>query len=187
MSAEPLSPAEQHAILTEWDRLQREPQPADNRSVGCVLIIVAVALVVLGPRFLPWAKAHVGGWAGSAWFVAALVLLLYGLYQNFFGNRTGAQAYARSEAALKLLSERYATSSGGERLSAAVAVVYYAYYSGGPYMASSYDVAEWKNKLGPALDHVVAVEAVLIEKRRAYNVFTETTKKEQADGTGTQE
>jgi hypothetical protein len=104
MSAEPLSPDEQQAILAKWDRLQAEPRPTDNRSVGCVLMIVAVALVVLGPRFLPWFKSHLGAWARTAWFVVALALLLYGLYQNFFGNKTGAQAYRHSDIALELLS-----------------------------------------------------------------------------------
>src|SRR3954464_7147820 len=104
MTVELLSPEEQEALLREWDRLQAEPQPTDNRSVGCVLIIVAIALVVLGPRFLPWVKMHVAGWAGAAWFVAALAILLYGLYQNFFGNKTGTQAHQRSDAALQLLS-----------------------------------------------------------------------------------
>jgi len=182
VSPEPLSPAEQDAILNEWDRLQQEPQPADNRSVGCVLIIAAVALVILGPRFLPWVKAHVGGWSGRAWFAVALTILLYGLYQNFFGNRTGAQAYECSAGALKFLAERHEASSKQERLSAAVTAIYYAYYSGGPYMASSYDASEWKCKLGAALDEVKAVEAVLIENRKAYNVFTESNKKESADG-----
>jgi hypothetical protein len=173
--------------LREWDRLQAEPQPTDNRSVGCVLMIVAVALVILGPRFLPWVKMHVGGWAGAAWFVVALAILLYGLYQNFFGNKTGAQAYKRSDAALQLLSQHFESSSQEERRSAAVAAVYHAYYSGGPYMASSYDVSEWKTKLGAAVEYVKTVESVLIEKRQAYNVFTESAKKEGSGGSGTEE
>jgi hypothetical protein len=187
MNGEPLSPGEQEAILAEWDRLQAEPQPTDNRSVGCVLMMVAVALVILGPRFLPWLKMHVGGWAGAAWFVVALAILLYGLYQNFFGNKAGARAYQRSDAALQLLSNRYESSSPDERRSAAVAAIYYAYYSGGPYMASSYDVSEWKTKLGAAIEYVNTVESVLVEKRQAYNVFTESAKKEGRGGPGTEE
>jgi hypothetical protein len=187
MTDQPLSPGEQEAILAEWDRLQAEPQPTDNRSVGCVLIIVAVALVILGPRFLPWFKAHLGGWAGTAWFAVALAILLYGLYQNFFGNKTGAQANQRSDAALRFLSERYESSSFKERSSAAVAAIYYAYYSGGPYMASSYDVHEWKTKLGSAVEYVKTVESVLVEKRQAYNVFAERTKKEGLGGPGAEE
>lgn len=188
MSTEPLSPDEQNAIQGEWDRLQREPQPSDNRSVGCVLIIVAAALVILGPRFVPWVKMHVAGWAGAAWFVVALVIFLYGVYQNFFGNKTGAQAYRRSDAALQLLSQRYESSSPEERRSAAVAAIYYAYYSGGPYMASSYEANEWKRKLGVALEYVTSVEAVLVEKRQAYNVFTASkAKKEEPGGPGTEE
>jgi hypothetical protein len=186
MIAEPLSPTEEEAIMCEWDRLQAEPQPADNRAVGCVLIIVAVVLVVLGPKFLPWVKIHLGGWAGTAWFALALLILLYGLYQNFFGNKTGAQAYGRSEAALQLLSQRFETSSSQERRSAAVEAIYYAYYSGGPYMASSYNVLEWKEKLGAALEYVKTVESVLVEKRQAYSVFTETKKKEEPGGPGTE-
>jgi hypothetical protein len=187
MSGEPLSPGEQEAILAEWDRLQAEPQPSDNRSVGCVLSIVAIALVILGPRFLPWVKMHLGGWAGAAWFVVALAILLYGLYQNFFGNKTGAQAYQRSDLALRLLSQRFEASSQEERCSAAVAAIYYAYYSGGPYMASSYDIAEWKTKLGAAVKYVETVESVLVEKRQAFNVFTENIKKEGPGGSGTEE
>src|SRR3954462_13930854 len=187
MTVELLSPEEQEALLREWDRLQAEPRPTDNRSVGCVLMIVAVALVVLGPRFLPWFKSHLGGWAGTAWFIVALALLLYGLYQNFFGNKTGAQAYQRSEGALKVLSRQYGALSVEERRSAAVAAIYFAYYSGGPYMASSYDASEWKRKLGVALEYVIAVELLLIEKRQAYNVFTEAKKKEEPVGPGTEE
>ncbi|MFL6300017.1 MAG: hypothetical protein ACJ71N_05375 [Terriglobales bacterium] len=188
MSAQPLAPGEEEKILSEWDRLQAEPQPTDDRSVGCVLIIVAVALVILGPRLVPWLKMHVAAWAGTAGVLLALLILLYGLYQNFFGNKTGAQAYRRSEAALLLLSQRFETSSVEERRSAAVAAIYYAYYSGGPYMASSYDVAEWKTKLGAALEFVKRTEMVLVEKRQAYNVFSEsTTKKEEPGGAGTEE
>src|SRR3954469_2093184 len=187
MSAEPFSAGEQEAILVEWDRLLAEPQPTDNRSVGCVLIIVAVKLVILGPRFLPWFKTHLGGWAGMAWFMVALAILLYGLYQNFFGNKTGTQAYQRSERALKVLSTQYGAAAVAERRSAAVAAIYYAYYSGGPYMASSYDASEWKSKLGVALEYVTAVELLLIDKRQAYNVFTEAQKKEEPVGPGTQE
>jgi len=173
--------------LAEWDRRRAEPRPGDNRSVGCVLMIVAVALVILGPRFLPWVKTHVGGWAGAAWFVVALAILLYGLYQNFFGNKTGAQAYQRSGAALHLLAHRFESSSQEERRSAAVDAIFYAYYSGGPYMASSYDVREWKTKLGAAVEYVRTVESVLVEKRQAYNVFSESTKKEGPDGSGTEQ
>jgi hypothetical protein len=187
MNEQPLSPGEQEAILAEWDRLQAEPQPTDNRSVGCLLMIVAVALVILGPRFLPWFKAHLGRWAGTAWFLVALVILLYGLYQNFFGNKTGAQAHQRSGAALQMLSQQFDSRSQQDRLAAAVAAIYYAYYSGGPYMASSYDISEWKTKLGAAVEYMEIVESVLVEKRQAYNVFTENIKKEGWGGSGTEE
>src|SRR3954465_1880077 len=187
MRAPPLPPGEEEKILSEWDRLQAEPQPTDDRSVGCVLIIVAVALVILGPRLVPGLKMPVAAWAGTGGVLLALLILLYGLYQNFFGNKTGAQAYRRSEAALLLLSQRFETSSVEERRSAAVAAIYYAYYSGGPYMASSYDVAEWKTKLGAAIEIEDTVESVLVEKRQTYNVFTESAEKEGQRGPGTEE
>lgn len=187
MNDQPLSPVEREAILAEWDRLQAEPQPTDNRSVGCLLIIVAVALVLLGPRFLPWFRAHLGGWAGTAWFAVALVIMLYGLYQNFFGNKTGAQACRRSDAALETLSKKYETSSPVERRSAAVTAIYYAYYSGGPYIASSYQAGDWESKLGSALEYVKSVESVLVQNRQAYNVFTESAKKEGPGGSRTEE
>ena len=167
-----ISPQEESAILAEWDRLLKEPMSSDTSSVGCVLMLIAGGFVILGPRLLPWLRLHVGAWVGTAWIAIALVILLYGLYEYFFGNRTGAQAHSRSNAGLTLLAQKFETSSAEERRQAAVAAIFYAYYSGGPYLASSYEAEAWREKLGSKIGYLMALESALVEKRKDYTIFT---------------
>lgn len=169
MSESEISAAEQAAIVAEYDRLSEEPPRPNYTPVGCVMVLLGLAVFVLVPKLLPGlARAGV-----LAVLVAVIVLVGAGILVYVFGGGGGySRAVLRVEAALELLSQRYGFATASERRNAAVAILHDAIYADGPGATSTFDFAKARATLGAALPYVQQVEQVLLAERHIYPVFT---------------
>ena len=157
---------ERAAIVAEYDRLARQPVPPNKSSAGCSLMLLAVVFLIIAPRLvraLPHAPVLV--------LVIALVILLAGVVFFIFPGGGYARAAHSAQEALAFLATGY-PGTPEERRNAAVAAVWYAFFSDGPSTTTTYDFDAARTQIGNALPYVQAVERVLVEERKAYTVFT---------------
>lgn len=166
----PLDAAERAAVLAEYDRAAQEKSPANISSCGCILLVLGVLTFFGLPALLADQQVRP---SGKKFVIAVvIVLIVAGLYLLLRGNRPLQHAVRRSEWAAQEL-QRFLVLAPEERRRAAVALLWHAHYSGGPYTASAYKPAEVASQIPDALDYVRAVEETLVAERRLYRVFTQ--------------
>ena len=167
--------AERAAIVVEYDRLAAEPKLPNFSSIGCMSFILSGVILLTFPRF------------GAGWpyainlFVLILIALLAGggLLMFFFGPDRGYErAKLRANAALELLSHRFAGTPADERRNAAVAAIFYGMYTNAFSSKTTYGSVNAAGRLGEALRYVQAVERVLLAERAPYPIFTDPLDKE---------
>lgn len=167
-AAESFSPEDRAAMLAEYDRLLALPQPVNKTSAGCALLLLAFVLFIAAPFVLRRVPSLRIGF-----FVVEGILVLIGLYWNFFGmGGSYARASIGAESALAMLTKKFNSASAQERHNAAVYLVASAYYSDGPSTTTTFEFDEARAQLGPALPYMIAVEQFLIAERGASPVFT---------------
>jgi hypothetical protein len=164
-----LDNAERAAVLAEYDRVSQEKPPANVSSCGC-LLAMGGGLVFFGlPALL--SDRNVAAGAKRGVIVLVVVLLVAGIYTYFRGNRPLQHAVTRSEWATAEL-ERFLVLAPEERRRAAVTLLWYGHYSGGPYTATTYKPEALRRRISDALAYVTEVEQLLVSERKLYRVFT---------------
>ena len=167
--------AERKALVAEWNRLQAEPPPRDRRGIGCMSVVLALALGALGPAL-----------AGLAGFDppqplklgAAIALGLVFFVGAFFGLFAGSGRFAhdlqRAERALEWLATQADKGSAEERRKQVVALLLHAYCTDGPSTVTTIDFGAARARLGAALPYVLAAERALRADIGIYPVFTDS-------------
>ncbi len=155
------------AIVAEWQRIAAEPPPRNPRPYGCLTVIIALALLILLPKFGPRPPPP---W-GMVLVVVLGLALAAGLFVGVFvGSGIYGRASLRATEALDALVADPAPDDAA-RIRHAVGLVAYAVVSDGPTTAGTIDLAQAKQRLGANLDFVVAVERVLAAEIGAMYVF----------------
>ena len=170
-----ITTAERRALSAEWQRLQNEPTPPDRRAIGCITVVVTVALGAAGP---PLARLAGFDLAQSLRIGATIVLalaFLAGLFMALFmGSGKFARDSQRAGAALEWLAAHGTQADAEERRRQAVSLLYHAYCSDGPSTVTTLDFEEAWRRLGEALPYVIAVERALRVDQKIYPVFTDS-------------
>ncbi|MBI4410366.1 MAG: hypothetical protein HY561_11700 [Gemmatimonadetes bacterium] len=180
---------ERAEIVAEWRRAAAERLPSDYSAVGCLLLLLAIALFF----GVPWLVRKTGLEPVRPVAIALIALAglsaIGGLFLSFAGGSFLAGAVRRHvDESLTVLTQRFDAAGAAERRSAAVRLLHHATYSGGPWVRDSYEPGDVRPKLGAALPYVLAVETVLREEVGLSPVFTaEPTAPARADATETGE
>jgi len=159
------------AALEELRRLRDRPPPSDPSSGGCALAAVAIIAIVLMP-FIGRGFDLPGRVMGTAGAALGLIALVGGLVGIFGGGRARGGQLSEALAALDALPELYAAGDREASLRAAVTVLDGALVTYGPKTVSAFDPDEAARRLGPALDYVMRVERVLVQRNEIAPVFT---------------
>ena len=175
----PLRPEDLEAVEQAVEDVRGEQGPVDRGPLGCVLALPAfVALLVvpvLGRQLgLPSAVA-------TPVVIGAIVLLVVGLTLWFTaGGFVRGHVMAAAEAALRTL-EGWEPEAGHreEALRASTILVMNAWASYGPTTSQAFDPDEARERLGPTLPLVEAVERHLVERGVTYPVFTEEPEEDE--------
>jgi hypothetical protein len=165
--------AERAAIVAEWQRLAAEPPPTNPRPYGCATFLLAAALL-LGVSALSRMTGYELPQPLGTILSGLLVLILTGgfVVGVFFGSGVYGRAAVRARAALDWLAAHPDAADSDERRRNAVQALYYAIVSEGPTTASTFDLAQAKEKLGASLVYVSAVEEVLVAELGGWRIFT---------------
>lgn len=169
-----LSTAERQALRDEWRRLQNEPAPPDRRSIGCMTVIVAVALAAAGPPLVRLAGFDLGQ---SMRIGATIILVLAfgaGIVMAFLGGGRFAHDSQRAQEALEWLATHGADADPEERRRNTVAVLLHAYCVDGPSTTTTFEFALARERLGASLPYVLAAERALRADHKIYPVFTDS-------------
>lgn len=172
--------AERARIVEAYDRELANKLPTDYSPVARAAAVLLVVVAVLLPKIpgaqrlprLPTVIALIAA-AAIAWFLGKI-------------NLAESEALTRAERAIAQLAQGQ-TLLENERLQCAVAVIVYAYFSGGPYMRTLVDPETLRGRLGDSASYVEKVEEVLVAERKAYRVLTPQLKTEQAGTTWKQD
>ena len=162
--------AQREAIVAEWQRIAAEPPPRNPRPYGCLTVIVAIGLFVLLPQTgfrppPPW---------GTVLLVVLGLALAGGLFVGVFaGSGVHGRAAARASAALEALADAVPVDDAA-RLRHAVELIAHAVASDGPTSLATIDIEAARQRLGPKLADVLAVEAVLAEEIGIPRFFGDT-------------
>lgn len=164
---ETLDTVERQAVLAEWDLLAQRQAPANVSACGCPLMLLAVLLFFGLPPLL--GDRQVG--LGAKRFVVAVMAAVFvaGVYYFVRGNRPRHLAHRETDSATAVLRE-FLVRPAEERRRAAVALLFYGTYSGGPYSAST-SSRERAAEFPEALAYVMAVEGLLQRERGLHPVF----------------
>jgi len=170
-----LDTAERKALAAEWKRLQAEPPPRDRRAFGCMTVVVAVALSVLGPALASLAGFEPPQPVKLGAVIALGLVFLIGI---FFGLFAGSGRYSydlqRAEQALEWLATHAGNGSPEERRVQVVALLLHAYCTDGPSTVNTIDFGKAREHLGAALPYVLAAERALRTDISIYPVFTDS-------------
>ena len=169
-----LDTAERQALSAEWQRLQNEPAPPDRHAIGCMTVVVAIALATAGPPLVRLAGLDL---AQSLRIGAGIVLgiaLLAGLLMVFMGSGRFARDSQRAGQALEWLAAHGAGGHPEERRRQTVALLCCAYCVDGPSTVTTINFEDARQRLGDALPYVLAAERALRVDRSIYPVFTDS-------------
>jgi len=165
------STADRQALVAEWNRLSGEPPPPDRRSVGCMMVVLAIA----GFIATPFVVGLLGGKAvprAMLWIWGAV--LLAGAFMSLVLTSSLYSRYAaRAREAIDWLA---ANGEGGDpvaRRNMAVSLLFHAYCSDGPSTSTTFDFEEAKPRIAAALPYVMEVERCLAIDLKIYRVFTD--------------
>lgn len=173
MSTTPEFTADQRvAMVAQWRAIAAEPPPKNPRPYGCLTMIVALALLILLPKF--------GSRMPPPWGIVVLVVLGLVLTGGFFvgvfmGSGIHGRAFLRAAAALDALADQVELDEAA-RLSHAVELIAHTVVSDGPTTSNTIDVAQAKQRLGANLDFVMVVERTLADEIGALYIFIDPPK-----------
>lgn len=170
-----LPTAERQALVAEWKRLEAAPPPRERREIGCLTMIIVVALAIAGPIVLRWLGIQL---SHPAKVVLATILALVFLGGAFVGlvlvSGRYAHAYRRADAAVAWLAQHGAGGDPVERRKQAVTLLFHAYCTDGPSTSNTINFDQAKERLGEALPYVIAAERALRVDLQIYPVFTDS-------------
>jgi hypothetical protein len=169
-----LPTAERQAIVAEWQRVADEPPPPDRRAIGCLTVIIAVALAAAGPVVARLAGFDLGQSMRIGASVVLLVAFLAGLVMALLGGGRFARDQQRAEEALDWLARHGAGADPDEKRRQAVSLLFHAFCSDGPSTTHTIDFEEARARLGDALGYVMSVERALRADLQIYPVFTDS-------------
>ena len=163
-----LDTSERVALLEEWDRRKAAWKPNDLEGSGCLMMIAGVVLLIATPKLIGALKLSLPKGAGTALLAFYVVLIVGGFIvkQVRILKEAPADIAERAVAAL--------TTSGVDdetRRRETVALLFHASDQRGMRIDRVYDPAVCAQRLGPALDYVLAAEAVLAAEKRSGRVF----------------
>ena len=172
---EPALPtAERQAIAAEWKRLGDEPPPTDRRAIGCMTVIIAVALAAGGPFLARLIGFDLGQSMRIGASIVLIVALLAGIAMALLGSGKFARDSQRAQEALEWLATHGATADPEERRRQAVSLLFHAYCVDGPSTTGTFEFDEARRRLGDSLPYVMSVERALRTDLKIYPVFTDS-------------
>ena len=157
---------EKAAIVAEWRRLAAEPPPFNPRPYGCLVFLVAGALLLLIPYFSKWlGRTLPEPWGMVVSAVLVLVLVVGFFCGVFVVSGVYGRAYSRANVSLGWLSSHASPTEAAERRRHAVALIFNALVSDGPSSSSTVTAAQARERLGANLPYVLAVERELVAQK----------------------
>lgn len=175
-----LRPQDLEAIDEAVEEIRTEQGPVDRGPLGCVLTLPAFVTLLVVPVL--GRRLGLPGQVATPIILAAIVLLVVGLVLWFTaGGFVRGHVTAAAEAALRTL-EGWTPEAGHreEALRASTLLIMNAWASYGPTTAEAFDRAEARERLGPTLPLVQAVEEHLVQKGVTFRVFTEGEEPEES-------
>ena len=170
-----LPTAERQAIVAEWKRLEDEPPPAARREIGCMTVVVAVALALGGPPVLRWLGIELHpGLKIALGAVLALAILCGAFVGLVLVSGRYAHAYREADAAVSWLAKNGAGGDPAETRKQAVTLLFHAFCTDGPSTTHTIDFEEARARLGDSLPYVMRVERALRTDLKIYPVFTDS-------------
>jgi hypothetical protein len=167
-----LGTAEREALWAEWQRLQNEPAPPDRRSIGCMTVIVALALAAAGPPLARLAGFDLGQSMRIGATVVLALAFLAGIVMAFLGSGKFARDSERAAEALEWLASHGADADPEQRRRQTVSLLLHAYCVDGPSTTTTFEFGEARQRLGDSLPYVLAAERALRSDHQIYPVFT---------------
>lgn len=162
------------AVLIERDlaTLRERPAPADPSSAGCVVAIVALLALVFMPVFLRAASPS-SDLVLAVGVALAVLVVGGGLVGVFGGGLPRGRLIAEVEEAIGELGEAFPDGDPRAMRKAAIRILDLYVVATGPTSMTTFDPEEVAERLGPALQYVVAVERTLLERGAIHPCFTE--------------
>lgn len=164
-----LSDRDRMTVRDTLAEIQAAPPPRNHAGLGCVLALPGFVILLVFPVVAR--RFAVGGGLATPVLVLGGLLLVVGLVLWFTaGGLVRGHAIAAAEAALRNLE-------GGDEdrevlLRAATLLLTHAYATHGPATAETFDFDAGRQRLGPRLALVLAVEELLVGDGAIYPVFT---------------
>lgn len=170
-----LTTAERAALVSDWKRLQAEPPPPDRRSIGCMSVVIAVALGAAGPPFARFAGIDAPPPVKLGLGIALGLIVVAGLIVALFmGSGRFARDLQRAEQAIHWLAANGVAGDPEERRKQTVSLLLHAYCTDGPSTVNTIDFGKARERLGDALPHVLAAERALRADLGINPVFTDS-------------
>ena len=170
----PLPSAEREALWSEWQRLQNEPALPDRRAIGCMTVILAVAVAAAGPALARLAGFDLGQSMRIGATVVLVVAFLAGIIMAFLGSGKFARDSQRAKQALEWLATHGPDADPAERRRQTVALLLHAYCVDGPTTTTTFEFGQARQRLGDSLPYVLAAERALRVEHQIYPVFTDS-------------
>jgi len=159
------------AVFEAVRRLSDEPPPSDPMAGGCTVAIVALVALVFMPLVTRVKELDAGTLFAVG--VGLAITVVVGSLLGLFGGRVArGSVIARVRRSIAALASSYPGGDPGEQLDHAVRILIESAITSGPQTVATYDRTEVGERLGPALDYVVAVERILLEREEIQAVFT---------------
>jgi hypothetical protein len=167
----PLSAGDRAIVLQEFDRVAARPAETDLASYGCLGSFVGLALLIAIPnlvRFVSLPRT-----ARLVLISLAIMLIVSGLVTRaLIPTKRVRDAGRRAKTAIDALASLDYSADPARWFREASIVMIDAFYSGGPWTVHTFDFAQARKRLGPALPRVIAVETLIRLERGIYPVFT---------------
>jgi hypothetical protein len=165
----PLPEQDRRTVLEALREIRASPPPRNWAGPGCVMTLPGFVLLLVLP--VVGKRLDVGPGVATPLIVLGGVLLVVGLVLWLSaGGFARGHVTAAAEAALRTLE------AGDEDrevlLRAATLLLCNAYATRGPSTVEAFDFGAARGRLGPRLELVAAVEAVLLEEGAICPVFT---------------
>ncbi len=168
-----LSPEERAVVDEAVADVLAGPRPTDQGSVGCLMAMPGFLILVVAPLMAP--RLNLPGIVGTAVLIAGGTLLVIGLVLHFSAGRFARGHYmAAAEAGMRGLETwDPEIDDREEALRGATLVLLNAMAAQGAAPSPSFDVHEGRERIGPLMPMVEAVEEYLVAQGSSYRVFTE--------------